>query len=49
MAAKQPILRRDANIFEVVKLADGRLGTVLTVEGYLFFEAILKRLEALEP
>lgn len=49
MAAKQPILRRDASLFEAVKLADGRLVIALTTEGFSFFEAILKRIEALEP
>lgn len=46
MAVKQPILRQDAQLFEII-LPDGRTVQVrLTLEGYRFFEAILDRLAA---
>ena len=46
MAVKQPILRQDAQLFEVI-LPDGRVLQVrMTLEGYRFFEAILARLVA---
>jgi hypothetical protein len=46
MAVKQPILRQDAQLFEII-LPDGRTVQVkMTLEGYRFFEAILERLVA---